>query len=93
MERGHHHKQEDADHHRNQPSSDRSANASLSKLVPGMWLRSGCGRARGGTCIERVDAARASGVRRDREVALLRVTPGSAFDLLGFVDEIDASGK
>jgi len=84
--RGYHHKQEDTDHRRNQPRSDRSANAFLPSVVPGMWARSGRGRARGGKCIDRDDAARVSGVRRDPEVALLRVIGGNAVDLPGFVD-------
>jgi hypothetical protein len=84
MERGHH-KQEDADHHRNQPRSDHPANAFQPSLVPGMRLRSGRGRAGSGKCPDRDDAARASAPCWQWEVALLRFIRRSAFDLPGFV--------
>jgi len=92
MGRVHHRDKEDADHHRNQPRSDRPANAFLPNVVPRMCPRSGCGWHGGGECIDRDDAARVSGVRRDREVALLRVIGRSTVDLLGFVDEVDVCG-
>jgi hypothetical protein len=93
MERVHHRDKEDADHHRNRPRSNRPANALLANLVLGMCLRSGCGWAGGGKFTGRDGAARASGLPRYRQVALLRVIGGSAVNLRRFIDEVDVCGQ